>query len=71
MRTLYPPIEPNQSGMLPVSDRHTLYWEECGNPDGKPVVMLHGGPGGGCNAAQVLRWLKNMVHNASPAFLSA
>jgi len=51
MRTLYPPIEPNQSGMLKVSDRHTLYWEECGNPDGKPVVMLHGGPGGGCNAA--------------------
>ena len=51
MRTLYPPIEPNQSGMLKVDDRHTLYWEECGNPDGKPVVMLHGGPGGGCNAA--------------------
>lgn len=51
MRTLYPPIEPYRSGMLPVSDRHTLYWEECGNPDGKPVVMLHGGPGGGCNAA--------------------
>lgn len=51
MRTLYPPIEPNQNGMLQVDDRHTLYWEECGNPDGKPVVMLHGGPGGGCNAA--------------------
>ncbi len=51
MRTLYPPIEPNQSGMLQVDDRHTLYWEECGNPDGKPVVMLHGGPGGGCNEA--------------------
>ena len=51
MRTLYPPIEPNQSGMLKVDDRHTLYWEECGNPDGKPVVMLHGGPGGGCNAS--------------------
>ena len=51
MRTLYPPIEPNQSGMLQVDDRHTRYWEECGNPDGKPVVMLHGGPGGGCNAA--------------------
>ncbi len=51
MRTLYPPIEPTKSGMLKVDDRHTLYWEECGNPDGKPVVMLHGGPGGGCNAA--------------------
>ena len=51
MRTLYPPIEPTKSGMLKVDDRHTLYWEECGNSDGKPVVMLHGGPGGGCNAA--------------------
>ena len=51
MRTLYPPIEPYNSGTLQVDDRHTLYWEECGNPDGKPVVMLHGGPGGGCNAA--------------------
>ena len=51
MRTLYPPIEPYNSGTLQVDERHTLYWEECGNPDGKPVVMLHGGPGGGCNAA--------------------
>ena len=51
MRTLYPPIEPTKSGMLKVDGRHSLYWEECGNPDGKPVVMLHGGPGGGCNAA--------------------
>lgn len=51
MRTLYPPIEPYNSGTLQVDDRHTLYWEECGNPDGKPVVILHGGPGGGCNAA--------------------
>lgn len=51
MRTLYPAIEPYQSGTLHVDDRHTLYWEECGNPAGKPVVILHGGPGGGCNAA--------------------
>ena len=50
MRTLYPDIEPFDSGMLAVDDRHTLYWEQCGNPDGKPVVILHGGPGGGCNA---------------------
>lgn len=50
MRTLYPHIEPFDSGMLAVDDRHTLYWEQCGNPDGKPVVILHGGPGGGCNA---------------------
>ena len=50
MRTLYPDIAPFDSGMLPVDDRHTLYYEQCGNPKGKPVVMLHGGPGGGCNA---------------------
>ena len=46
-RTLYPPIEPYQTGMLDVGDGHRLYWELCGNPDGKPVVFLHGGPGGG------------------------
>jgi proline iminopeptidase len=50
MRTLYPEIEPFDSGMLKVDERHTLYFEQCGNPDGKPVVMLHGGPGGGCGA---------------------
>lgn len=48
LRTLYPPIEPYDHGMLPVSDGHEIYWETCGNPDGKPVVFLHGGPGGGC-----------------------
>ncbi len=46
-RTLYPPIEPYESGHLDVGDGHSLYWELCGNPDGKPVVFLHGGPGGG------------------------
>lgn len=45
LRTFYPPIEPNQSGYLPVSGGHTLYWEECGNPEGKPILFLHGGPG--------------------------
>jgi proline iminopeptidase, Neisseria-type subfamily len=50
MRTLYPEIEPFDSGMLPVDGRHTLYYEQCGNPQGKPVLLLHGGPGGGCNA---------------------
>jgi proline iminopeptidase len=44
---LYPPIEPYRTGMLKVSDVHTLYWEESGNPKGKPAVFLHGGPGGG------------------------
>ena len=46
---LYPPIEPYSSGMLAVGDGHSLYWEECGSPEGKPVVVLHGGPGGGCS----------------------
>lgn len=48
MLDLYPEITPYASGTLAVDDRHTLYWEQCGNPQGKPVVMLHGGPGGGC-----------------------
>ena len=50
MRTLYPAITPYMTGMLAVDDRHSLYYEQCGNPQGKPVVLLHGGPGGGCNA---------------------
>jgi proline iminopeptidase len=48
-RTLYPPIEPIRSGMLDVGDGHQLYWEQCGNPQGKPIVFLHGGPGGGAS----------------------
>ncbi|HWK45838.1 MAG TPA: prolyl aminopeptidase [Stellaceae bacterium] len=44
---LYPAIEPTESGMLPVSEGHQIYWEVSGNPDGMPVVFLHGGPGGG------------------------
>lgn len=47
MKTLYPPIAPYNTFMLPVSGGHRLYVEECGNPDGLPVVFLHGGPGGG------------------------
>ncbi|MEO0407805.1 MAG: prolyl aminopeptidase [Cyanobacteria bacterium P01_A01_bin.135] len=49
MLTLYPEISPYDTGMLSVSDRHTLYYEQAGNPNGKPVVFLHGGPGGGSN----------------------
>ena len=45
---LYPTIEPYHTGTLSVSPIHTLYYEECGNPQGKPLVFLHGGPGGGC-----------------------
>jgi len=49
-RTLYPPIEARRQGWLRVSDLHEIYWEESGNPTGKPVVFLHGGPGGGTDA---------------------
>jgi proline iminopeptidase len=50
MRSLYPEIEPFDSGLLAVDARHTLYYEQCGNPQGQPVVLLHGGPGAGCSA---------------------
>jgi proline iminopeptidase len=46
-RTLYPAIEPYRSGHLRVSPLHEIYWEECGNPKGKPAVFVHGGPGAG------------------------
>jgi proline iminopeptidase len=47
LRTLYDPIEPYETGRLKVSALHELYYEQCGNPEGKPAVFLHGGPGGG------------------------
>ena len=46
---IYPEIEPFHSEMLPVSSIHTLYIEQVGNPKGRPVLFLHGGPGGGCS----------------------
>jgi len=45
----YPPIEPYATGMLDVGDGNAVYWETCGNPDGKPAVVLHGGPGSGAS----------------------
>jgi proline iminopeptidase len=48
MRELYPPRQPYNEGDLKVSDLHTIHFEESGNPEGKPIVLLHGGPGGGC-----------------------
>lgn len=48
MTALYPEIEPYDHGMLDVGDSNRVYWEVCGNPEGKPVVVLHGGPGSGC-----------------------
>jgi proline iminopeptidase len=47
---LYPEIEPYDHGVLNVGEGHAVYWECCGNPNGKPAVVLHGGPGSGCNA---------------------
>lgn len=47
-RDLFPPLEPYTQGTLQVDERHKIYWEECGNPNGVPVVFLHGGPGAGC-----------------------
>jgi proline iminopeptidase len=47
----FPPIEPNRSGRLKVDSIHDLYWEECGNPNGHPIVFLHGGPGAGSSPA--------------------
>lgn len=46
---LYPPIDPFDQRVLDVGDEHRIYVEQCGNPDGIPVVVLHGGPGGGCS----------------------
>jgi proline iminopeptidase len=48
---LYPPIEPYAAGMLDLDGRHTMYWEQSGNPKGTPVVFLHGGPGAGSTPA--------------------
>jgi len=47
-RGLYPEIEPYKTGMMDTGEGHEVYWELCGNPKGKPAVILHGGPGGGC-----------------------
>lgn len=50
MPELYPEIEPHEHGLLDVGDGNRVYWETCGNPHGKPAVVLHGGPGSGCSA---------------------
>ncbi|MFD7316029.1 prolyl aminopeptidase [Streptomyces sp. NPDC056730] len=48
MGELYPQVEPYEKGMLDVGDGNVVYWEACGNPDGKPALVVHGGPGSGC-----------------------
>ena len=49
--TLYPEISPYKTGQLQVDDLHHLYWEESGNPNGTPIIFIHGGPGAGASAA--------------------
>ncbi len=49
---LYPELDFYHNDWLKVTDSHQIYFEECGNPQGKPVVFLHGGPGSGCNPSQ-------------------
>ncbi len=48
MAAPYPPIEPYDHGLLDTGDGNLVYWETCGNPDGKPALVVHGGPGSGC-----------------------
>lgn len=50
IKDLFPALTPYASGMLDVGDGHTIYWEECGNPDGVPILFLHGGPGAGASS---------------------
>ena len=51
----YPPVEPYAEGMLDVGAGHRIAWDVAGNPDGKPVVILHGGPGSG-SSPSTRRW---------------
>ena len=51
LRTLYPEIEPFETGFLDTGDGHRIYWERVGTKGAKPAVFLHGGPGGGCSAS--------------------
>jgi hypothetical protein len=75
MPDLYPEIEPYAQGILEVTGGDLVYWEVCGNPRGKPAVVLHGGPGSGCtqwhrrlfdgNAAALRRFLEDIELNAA------
>jgi proline iminopeptidase len=47
----FPPLEPYNHGLLDVGDGNRVYWETCGNPSGKPALVVHGGPGSGCGAS--------------------
>jgi proline iminopeptidase len=56
---MYPEIEPYAHGLVEVDDGDLVYWETCGNPDGKPALVLHGGPGSGCTP-----WHRRLFHPA-------
>ena len=58
---LYPPVEPFDQRMIDMGDGHSIYVEQCGNPGGVPVLVLHGGPGGGCSPA-MRRYLDPAVY---------
>lgn len=60
MKDLYPPLEPFESGFLAL-DNHRIYFEVCGNPDGKPALFVHGGPGGG-GSTQVRRFFNPSLY---------
>ncbi|GAB2739707.1 prolyl aminopeptidase [Kitasatospora kifunensis] len=52
----YPAIEPYETGMLDVGDGHRVYWESCGNPEGTPALIVHGGPGSGNSPGSRRNW---------------
>ena len=56
---LYPAIAPYDTGMMETGDGHSIYWETSGNPDGTPVIFLHGGPGSG-----TAPWQRDSIRNA-------
>jgi proline iminopeptidase len=56
MAALFPEIEPFDSGRLQVDELHSVYYEQCGNPEGKPAIFIHGGPGGGSNPVHRRFW---------------
>ena len=62
LRTIYPNIEPFSSGLLEVTDSHSIYFEEVGNPNGTPALFLHGGPGSGCTAGARRNFDPNAYH---------
>ena len=57
---LYPEIDPYAAGRLKVDALHTLYWEQSGNPEGEPVLFLHGGPGAGASPAHRRFWIRGL-----------